>query len=94
VSTTSLKLPADVKRLALAAAKQRGVSPHAFMVDAIREAATAAEKRAAFVSYAVGSRTEALRSGKAYEAADVHAYIRARAQGKRAARPKAKSWRA
>ena len=93
MSTTSLKLPEEVKQLAVAAAKQRGVTPHAFMVDAIRLAATAAERRAEFVADAEKSRAETLRTGKGFTALDVHAYMRLRAQGKSAAKPKAKSWR-
>lgn len=93
MSTTSLKLPEDVKQLAAAVAKQQGVTPHAFMVDAIRTAATNAERRAQFVADAVASRKEAVKSGKGYEADEVHAYLNARAQGKSAPKPKTKSWR-
>lgn len=93
MSTTSLKLPEDVKQLAAAAAGHQGVTPHAFMVEAIRAAATAAEKRAGFVAEALASKAEALKSGKGYRAAEVHAYLRSRAQGKPAPRPKAKAWR-
>lgn len=94
MSTTSLKLPEDLKRLAAAAAKQRGVTPHAFMVDAIRVAATNAERRAQFVAEAVSSREEAVKTGKGYAAEDVHAYLRARAQGTSSPKPRAKTWRA
>ncbi len=94
MSTTSLKLPEDVKQLAAAAAKQQGVTPHAFMVDAIRAAATNAERRGQFVADAVSSRREAVKSGKGYEAKEVHAYLRARAQGKSTPKPRAKTWRA
>lgn len=93
MSTTSLKLPDDVKQLAVAAAKHQGVTPHAFMVDAIRAAAVAAEKRAAFVADAVAARAETLESGKGYAAADVHAWIQQRALGQAASKPKARSWR-
>ena len=93
MSTTSLKLPEDIKQLAATAAKQQGVTPHAFMVDAIRTAAVAAEKRAAFVTDAIAARSGTLKSGKGHSAAEVHAYIRARAEGKAVARPKARSWR-
>ncbi len=93
MSTTSLKLPEDVKQLAVTAAKHQGVTPHAFMVDAIRVAAVAAEKRAAFVADAVASRTETLESGEGYAAAEVHAYIQERARGQAVSRPKAKNWR-
>jgi uncharacterized protein (DUF1778 family) len=93
MSTTSLKLPEDVKKLAALAAKHQGVTPHAFMVDAIRATAMAAQKRAIFVADATAARTETLLAGKGYAAQEVHAYIKARAQGKSAAKPKAKSWR-
>ncbi len=94
MSTTSLKLPEDVKQLAVAAAKQQGVTPHAFMVDAIRAAATNAERRTQFVADAIASRKEAVKSGKGYAAKKVHAYLRSRAQGKSAQKPRAKTWRA
>jgi hypothetical protein len=93
MATTSLKLPDEVKLLATAAAKERGVTPHAFMVEAIRAAATAAKMRAEFVAAAVAARNEAKASGKGFAAADVHAYVRDRARGQRASKPKAKSWR-
>jgi predicted transcriptional regulator len=91
--TTSLKLPDDVKQRAVAAAKHAGQTTHAFMVDAIRGAAEAAEQRAAFVADALTARDEMLRTGAGFDAADVHAYMRARLQGKAAVKPKAKSWR-
>lgn len=94
MSTTSLKLPDDVKQQAAAAAEKQGVTLHAFMVDAIRNAATNAERRAQFVADAVAARQQALETGKAYAADEVHTYLLARAQGKSAARPRAKSWRA
>lgn len=94
MSTTSLKLPEDVKQLAAAAAKQKGMTPHAFMVDAIRAAATNAERRAQFVADAVASRQEAVKSGKGYAAEEVHTYLRDRVQGKSARKPRAKVWRA
>ena len=90
--TTSLKRPEDVKQLAIAAAKQQGVTPHPFMDDAIPAAAIATEKRVAFVSDAVASRAEALKSGEGYIAAEVHVYIQGRAHGKAVSRPKATSW--
>lgn len=93
MSTTSLKLPDDVKQLAAAAAKQQGVTPHAFMVDAIRVAAANAQRRAQFIADAVAARNDAVRTGEGFAAKDVHAYLRVRAQGKSAPKPKARSWR-
>lgn len=93
MSTTSLKLPDDVKHRAAVAAKRRGVTPHAFMVEAIRSAASAAEQRAEFVSQAVSARKAMKKSGAGYRAADVHAYLRTRVRGEAASKPKAKPWR-
>jgi len=93
MSTTSLKLPDDIKRLATSAAKEKGMSPHAFMVEAIRTAAVAAKQRAEFVADAEAARTQAMASGKGFPASDVHAYLRARVRGLRTSKPKAKSWR-
>ncbi len=88
-----MKIPDDVKRLAIAVAQQQGVSPHAFMVDAIKVMATAADKRAQFIAEAVTAREDALKSGSGYAAVEVKAYLLARTQGKTPARPSAKSWR-
>lgn len=93
MSTTSLKLPDDVKQLAVAAARHQGITPHAFMVSAIRAAASNAEKRAAFAADAIDARKEMIQTGTGYDAADVHAYLRARAQGKRVRKPRARTWR-
>jgi len=93
MSTTSLKLPQDVKQLAVTVAKHQGISPHAFMVGAIRTAATNAQKREQFVADAVAARTASVESGEGYAAEDVHAYLRARSRGESMHKPKAKVWR-
>jgi len=93
MSTTSLKIPDEVKQLAVAAAQQQGVSAHAFMVDAIRVMATAADQRARFVADATASRNEALQSGRGYTAAEVGAYLKQKVQGKSPVKPRAKPWR-
>ncbi len=93
MSTTSLKLPDELKQRAIAAAEKRGLSPHAFMIQAIDLAATAAEQRASFVSDAQAAREQMLATGKGYDASDVHAYVKARLSGDKPAKPKARSWR-
>lgn len=93
MSTTSLKLPQDVKQLAISAANHQGISPHAFMVGAIRAAATNAEKRQQFVADAAAARAEAVESGEGYAAEDVHTYLRAKVDGQSVDKPKAKVWR-
>ena len=56
MTTTSLKLPDALRQRAAEAAQRQGISPHAFMVQAIEQAATLAEQRAGFVAEALGAR--------------------------------------
>jgi predicted transcriptional regulator len=93
MSTTSLKLPDELKQRAIAAAQMQGISPHAFMVQAIEQAANAAERRRLFVADALAAREQMNASGKGHDADEVHAYLKARVEGRRAAKPKARSWR-
>jgi predicted transcriptional regulator len=93
MTTTSLKLPDELKARAAAIAQQRGVTPHAFMVEAIAMATAAAEQRAAFVAEALGARAQMIDSGKGFDADDVHAWLQARAAGQTARKPRLKSWR-
>ncbi len=93
MTTTSLKLPDELRARAAEAARNRGITTHAFMLGAIRDAITAAERRADFVAAAQAALEETLQSGEGFDAHDVHAYLRAKVSGKTAARPRAKSWR-
>ena len=91
--TTSLKLSDELKRRAANAAHQIGVSPHAFMLNAIEQAATATEQRTRFLEEAYAARSTMIKTGKGVDADEVHAYLKARVAGKRTAKPKARSWR-
>ena len=93
MSTTSLKISDELKQRAIAAAQQQGLSPHAFMVQAIEQAALAAERRSNFVAEALNARASMLQSGTGYDPAEVGRYIQARIDGKTADRPQEKSWR-
>jgi len=93
MSTTSLKLSEELKQRAANAAQELGISPHAFMVDAIRKAAEQAEQRAGFVAQALAARAELLQSGEAIDQQAAHDYLRQRAAGGKAAAPGASSWR-
>ena len=93
MATTSLKLPDEIKQRAIMAARKQGITPHAFMVGAIEQAAITAENRAPFVAEAARARGSMLKTGKGYAAAEVHTYLRGRLAGKKLTRPKAKSWR-
>lgn len=93
MSTTSIKLPPTLKKRVAAAAAGRGLTSHAFMVQAIEESARAAELRRKFVSVADMARTRLIDSGKGYDGDAVHAYIRNRVQGRKSTKPKSISWR-
>ena len=93
MTTTSIKLPEELKARAVAAARMRGVTPHAFMVDAIRETAEVTEKRAKLVADAAATRDRARKSHRGYAAEEVHAYFKALVAGKRPRKPKMKTWR-
>ena len=64
MSTTSLKLSEELKQRAARAAEELGISPHAFMVDAIRNAADRVEQRSAFVAQARAARWQMLQGGR------------------------------
>ena len=92
--TTSLKLSQELRQRAAIAAQQEGISPHAFMLQAIERATRAAERRAEFVADALAARDEMLSSGLGYDADEVHAWLKARSAGKETARPEARTWQA
>lgn len=91
--TTSLKLPDELKQRAAKAAEELGISLHAFMIDAIRQAADAVEQRSEFVAQALAARAEMLQNGLGHDADDVRLYLRKRSGEKQAPRPNARTWR-
>ncbi len=93
MSTTSLKLPEDLKTRASTAAEELGISTHAFMVGAIRQAADAVEQRTAFVAQAKAAREGMLEGGQGHDANAVRDYLRARLADPAAMRPAPASWR-
>lgn len=93
MSTTTLKLPDELKQRVAAAAEVAGLSPHAFMLLAIEEQTRLAEQRRGFIQDALEARAEAHESRKAYSAAEVHRYFGERASGSKPARPRPRTWR-
>ena len=94
MSTTSLKLSDELKQRAATAAKELGISTHAFMIDAIRQAADAVEQRAEFIAQAQAARAAMLLSGQGYDANEVSTYLRQRIANRQVGRPTTKPWRA
>ena len=85
VSTTSLKLTEDIKLQAANAAKELGMTPHAFMVEAIKQASINAEIRRNFIQQASIAREGVMKNGKVYESDKVFEAMKARIAGKKSA---------
>ena len=90
-STTSLKLPEQIKLQAANAAKDLGITTHAFMVEAIKQASVNAELRRSFIDDANNARNEALQTGKVHDADKVFKHLKARIAGKKSTM-KATNW--
>lgn len=93
MSTTSLKLPDDLKTKAARLAKARQQSTHAYLVEAIRRATDQDEHRRQFIEDSVLARQQSMVSGQGYSADQVHEYIRKKADGRNVGRPKPQQWR-
>ena len=91
ISTTSLKLPAEIKLQAANAAKDLGITPHAFMVEAIRQASINAELRRSFIEDANNARNGVLHEGKVHDSDKVFAHLKSRIAGKKS-NLKATNW--
>jgi predicted transcriptional regulator len=93
LSATSLKLPEELKKRIQALVSGTDQTVHAFMVEAIARETERAELRRSFGDEARRAEEETLATGKAYDADEVFSYLKARATGKKARRPRAKAWR-
>jgi predicted transcriptional regulator len=86
----SLRLPEDLKRRVEKLAKAQDVTPHGFMLEAIREKLAAEEARAAFHADAERRLERMKRTGTGIPAEEVFEYLRQRAEGARVRRPKSR----
>lgn len=93
MSTTTVKLTPHLRRRVASLAKSAGLSPHAFMVEAIERQAAAAEKERAFHADALAADAEMERTGEGLALEDVEKWFIARLKGNKAKRPRAVSWR-
>ena len=88
MTTTSLKLPDELKQRINVLAELAGKSPHAFMVDVIAEQTDRIEEDRAFMARAEASLKHYQETGIGYDADEVHAYLRAKIQGAMLPEPK------
>ena len=90
VSTTTIRLPEDLKARVAAAAERAGTTAHSFVLDAIAEKADQAERRAEFHDVAEERYADLLASGKSIPWETMRSYLEDRIAGKTVARPVAK----
>lgn len=86
-STTSLKLPDDLKATIAQVAAFEGKTAHALMVDTLQDAMEDALVRQQFYTEAEASYQDSLRSNAVFGAADVKAYALDRVRGGKPDRP-------
>jgi predicted transcriptional regulator len=87
-ATTTLKLSEELKARISALAQAEGKTPHAYMVEALERQAERAERRRDYLAAGDDALSEYQRTGIAYAMEDVEQYILAKADGKKAQRPK------
>ena len=85
---TTIKIPEKLKSRIAALAKAAGKTAHAFMLDAFESQADFAEQRKKFVATARSAEQEVAAYGLVHDADEVFAYMKAKAAGKKARRPK------
>ena len=87
-SPTTLKLPEDLKARLSAQAQAEGKTPHAYMLEALREKVERADRRRAYLDAGAAALDQYGRTGIAYAMEDVEQYILGLAAGKTPSRPR------
>ena len=89
MSTTTLKLPEELKERIASVAKAAGKTSHAFMVEALAAQTALAERRRDFVAAAHAAEQEVAQYGLVFDADEVFSYLQDKIRGKPSKRPKA-----
>ena len=90
MSTTTIRLPEDLKARVAAAAERAGTTPHNFILQAIAEKAEAEERRSDFHRVAEARYGRIAESGQTIPWHEMRAYLQARVSGKTVRRPAAR----
>jgi predicted transcriptional regulator len=88
MSTTTIRLPKELKDKVARAAERAGKTPHGFILEAIAEKAELEERRAAFVEIAELRYAGIAASGKTVPWSEMRQYLERRIAGTRSARPR------
>lgn len=87
----SVKIPEDTRQRVANLASRHDITAHAVMVQAIVAAVERSETYDAFMSDALAARDAVYETGKVYDGAEFAAYLRAKARGEKAVKPRMKS---
>ena len=87
MSTTTIRLPNDLKARVASAAKKAGQSAHSFILEAIAEKAEDAERYSDFHALADQRFGAIAESGKTIPWSEMRAYLEDRVAGKKPRRP-------
>lgn len=87
MSTTTIRLPDDLKARVLRAAENAGITPHGFILEAIAEKTGRRERHGQFHDIANRRLAAIRKTGKTIPWRDVRAYLEKRADGGKAVRP-------
>jgi predicted transcriptional regulator len=90
MSTTTIRLPDELKARIAEAAGRAGTSPHNFILEAIAEKTDAAERRADFHDEAERRYARIVETGETVDWDEYRAHLMDRAEGKAARRPAAR----
>jgi len=90
MSTTTIRMPDDLKARVAAAAKRAGTTSHGFILEAIAEKAAQQELRADFDAVAEERFANIVASGKTVPWQEMRGYLEARLAGKAVKRPVAR----
>ena len=90
MSTTTIRIPDDLKARISAAAERDGKTAHSFILEANAEKAEQAERRADFLAVADQRYAKLVATGKTIPWQQMRSYLENRITGKTSARPAAK----
>lgn len=90
MSTTTIRLPEELKTRVARAAAEAGTTAHSFILEAIAEKAEMAEQRADFHAVADQRYAQFLESGESIPWEEARTYLRDRLAGKDVKQPSAR----
>ncbi|MBV8210687.1 MAG: DUF1778 domain-containing protein [Burkholderiaceae bacterium] len=92
MSTTTIRLPEDLKARVAAAAARAGKTPHSFILEAVAEKTEQAERRNEFYDLGEKRFAQIVKSGEAIPWSEMRKYLEDRLAGKKPPRPKSRKF--